>query len=77
MKNEKIGTKERLVVERAFVGQSIQCRLDTKGRIIIPRHLLSWGKLLDIDDAVVVGCGEYFEIWNEKEYEKEACENEN
>jgi len=52
---------------RRFIhGSSWEVQLDGQGRILVPNHLREHGSLEE--DLRLVGCGEYFELWNRPAY---------
>ena len=59
--------KDRLFSE--LIGNAQKARVDWKRRVTIDRHLLDWAGIT-LDRAVVVGCGDFFEIWDPNEYEE-------
>ena len=48
-------------------GYANDCQLDAQGRILIPRELREYAELTR--QAVILGQGNKFEIWNEKSWE--------
>lgn len=48
-------------------GYATDCQLDSQGRILIPKELRSYADLTK--QAVILGQGNKFEIWNEKAWE--------
>jgi MraZ protein len=59
-------------IRRKMFGEAHVGQLDSSGRILIPDFLRSYADLTDT--AAIIGSGEYFEIWNEPNWEKEAAE---
>jgi len=47
------------------------CGLDRQGRILIPAHLRDYADLTR--EAVLVGAGDTFEIWDAARWEREAA----
>ena len=67
---------ERDALADTLFGQSVQLSCDGEGRVMLPEHLRDAGNLKD--QAVFVGKGEVFEIWEPTAYEaysKEARKN--
>jgi len=50
-------------------GYANDCQLDSQGRILIPKELRGYAELSR--QAVILGQGNKFEIWNEKSWEKQ------
>jgi MraZ protein len=61
-------SEERDAFETIILGESTQLSLDNEGRIIIPKFLSQYAKLSQ--QAVFVGKGEVFEIWNPENFEQ-------
>jgi transcriptional regulator MraZ len=53
-------------------GYATDCQLDSQGRILIPKELRSYSELGR--QAVILGQGNKFEIWNEKAWEVQRDE---
>ena len=53
-------------------GYATDCQLDSQGRILIPKELRSYSDLTK--QAVILGQGNKFEIWNEKAWEAQRDE---
>jgi MraZ protein len=63
-------SEERDALATVVFGESVQLGFDTEGRVMMPAHLLQFA---GIDgEAVFVGKGEIFEIWEPKTYESYA-----
>jgi MraZ protein len=60
---------------RELISRSVQIDIDVKGRIRIPSHLMIWARLTGENEATVVGWGDYFEIWNVMEFNREIDGN--
>ena len=50
-------------------GYANDCQLDSQGRILIPKELRGHAELSR--QAIIIGQGNKFEIWNEKTWEKQ------
>ena len=55
-------------LRRYLFSGSEPVELDSQGRFVIPSALLTYGKLLN--DVVMIGAGDHFEIWNVKTWKK-------
>ena len=49
-------------LEHMLFGNAAECPIDSQGRVVIPPHLRSKGKLQS--DITIVGHNRYFEIWD-------------
>jgi len=58
---------------RVINGTSITVPFDTAGRVQLTVDLIKFASL-EKRQVVIVGCGEYAEIWNESDYAKEVRE---
>ncbi len=66
-----IREQNRKLAERAmrFLNASMaQAEPDSQGRIVLPQDLLTYAGIEKC--AVVVGCGDYAEIWSDAAYQK-------
>lgn len=59
-------------IRRLLFGVAAEVELDASGRILIPDFLREYAKL--DDSAAIIGAGEYLEIWNETDWEKQAAD---
>lgn len=55
-------------VNRFFNASSLQVSPDAQGRVVLTQELVDYAEIGK--NAVIVGCGEYAEIWSEENYEK-------
>jgi MraZ protein len=60
------------IVRHGFFSRSFQVELDRQGRILIPAALRAYAGLET--NAVVVGAGEWLEIWAPERLEREMAE---
>ncbi len=60
-------SEDRDALATALLGGSIQLTIDNEGRVIMPEALLKKAGIKD--QAVFVGKGATFEIWNPKKFE--------
>jgi MraZ protein len=47
--------------------EAVQCPFDAEGRVVIPENLLAHADITD--DAIVIGLGRKFQIWNPHNFE--------
>ena len=59
-------------LRRRFHGGSFDEKLDSAGRIRMPKHLVEHAKLGD--NCVVIGMDDYFEVWDPKRWAKVESE---
>ncbi|HEY5052521.1 MAG TPA: hypothetical protein VII45_03835, partial [Solirubrobacterales bacterium] len=59
-------------LRRRFHGGSFDEKLDSAGRIRVPKPLIEHGALSG--PCVVIGAGEYLEIWNAEAWAKQEAE---
>lgn len=62
-------TKARKL-QRYLSSNAADVQVDSQGRILLPRHLLTYAFLEKA--ALVIGAGNRAEIWNPENYEKES-----
>lgn len=68
-------TEERArMLRRYLFSGSVPVELDAQGRFVIPSILLTYAKVEY--EAVVIGAGDHFEIWNNKFWKKHLKEVE-
>lgn len=53
---------------RALFGMAETLKIDDNGRIIMTPILRELGEISASDDALFVGAGEYFELWNPEQF---------
>jgi MraZ protein len=61
-------SEERDAFETIILGESTQISFDNEGRIIIPKFLTEYAHISE--QAMFVGKGEVFEIWNPQIFEE-------
>lgn len=61
-------------VNRFFNSTSLQATPDAQGRIVLTPELIDYAEIRK--NAVIVGCGDYAEIWSEENYEKMKSETD-
>ena len=68
-------TEERArMLRRYLFSGSVPVELDSQGRFVIPSALLTYAKVMN--EVIVIGTGDHFEIWNKKIWEKHIKEVE-
>ena len=55
-------------LEHMLFGNAAECPIDSQGRVVIPPHLRTKGKLNS--EITIVGHNRYFEIWDRKRFEE-------
>jgi MraZ protein len=61
-------SEERDAFETIILGESTQLSFDSEGRVVLPKHLIEYANLSD--QAMFVGKGLVFEMWNPEECDK-------
>ena len=61
-------------VLRFLIGNSIEVSPDAQGRIILPPTMLQFASISK--GTVIIGCGDYAEIWAEESYEANQAEQD-
>ena len=64
-------------VKRHLFSSAVILEIDEQGRIVIPKNLIEYAQLSK-DNAILIGVGTYFEIWDTKkwkEYSKDLGKN--
>ena len=59
---------------RFLIGNSIEVSPDGQGRIILPPTMLQFASITK--GTVIIGCGDYAEIWAEETYENNQMEQD-
>ena len=65
-------TKRGRVLRRHFHGESFDDKLDSNGRVHLPKRLVEEAELAGT--CVVIGMEDYFEVWNEKRWQAAEAE---
>lgn len=60
--------KEMQLFKRHFYANSFEISMDAQGRMTVPKKMRE--KLALVQDVVWVGCGDWLELWQLSEYEK-------
>jgi MraZ protein len=72
--NLNLWKKEDLKLYRQFTSRVDLVELDSAGRVLIPKRYLD---TIEVEtEALFVGVGEYFEIWNRENFEKSIFDEE-
>lgn len=72
-----IKAQERKIAERALRylhRNAVQVSPDSQGRMLIPESLLEYAKIKN--EAVIVGCSSYAEIWSAELYDEEMSQED-
>ena len=59
---------------RFLIGNSIEVSPDGQGRIILPNTMLQFASITK--GTVIIGCGDYAEIWAEESYDNNQAEQD-
>jgi len=59
---QPLGSGSARVIRRKLLASASECEMDRQGRIMIPEHLRRFAQL--DGEAVVIGVGDYLEIWD-------------
>lgn len=65
--------RSRQIRRHLFSGAAI-VNYDTQGRTVIPQNLVNYANLSD-DQAIIIGAGDHFEIWNSRQWQKYLTES--
>jgi len=68
-----VSEAEARKIRRQLFSGAILVEIDQQGRIVIPKNLLDYAKVKT--EAVVIGAGDHFEIWNPLNWQKYKEEN--
>ena len=61
---------KRMDLRRRVFSSAIEIEIDTQGRTIIPLNLLEFAGMKGTKQAIVIGVGNHFEIWQKNKWEK-------
>jgi len=68
-----VQAENNLVITKQMMrGYASDCQLDSQGRILLPKELRSYAELTK--QAVILGQGNKFEIWNETAWDAQRDE---
>lgn len=73
-KHSSVFNKEDRQIRRRFIAPAVEIELDKNGRVLIPPSLREYAMIKK--ECVIVGMGEYFEIWDKELYLMELDETE-
>ena len=68
---EKMPRKDSEAIMRFLHKDAVEGDPDAQGRVLLNKELLAYAGIEK--DAVIVGCGEYAEIWSAEAYDKEMA----
>lgn len=68
--NVSLLSQDNLKKRRILFSSVAYLQIDEQGRFVIPKNLLNYARLKD--EAVIVGVGDHFEIWNPSQWQKYA-----
>lgn len=60
---------QKAEIKRHLFSSAVNIEIDDQGRIVIPKNLLEYAHLND-KEAVLIGVGTYFEVWNPEKWDK-------
>jgi len=60
---------KKMEIKRHLFSSAAVLEMDEQGRVVIPRNLLTYANLLNKNEAVFIGVGTYFEIWEKDTWE--------
>jgi len=61
---------KKVEIKRHLFSSAAILEIDEQGRVIIPKNLLSYVGLEKDKEAIFIGVGTYFEIWNQERWER-------
>ena len=67
---------EARAFSRIFLSGAVECKLDTQGRILIPKHLLEWAEVKK--KVIIIGLFNRLELWDKDKwavYKQESLKN--
>ncbi len=62
--------QENLKKRRLLISSVVYLDIDNQGRFVIPKNLLDYAQLKN--EAVIIGVGDHFEIWNPEKWSNYA-----
>ncbi|HRJ26923.1 MAG TPA: hypothetical protein PLO61_05380 [Fimbriimonadaceae bacterium] len=69
-KYERLNFGRQQYTRLLFGTAAADLKFDGQGRLVIPAKLREKGKIKEKDKVLLIGCGDYIEIWSETEWEK-------
>lgn len=60
-------------IRRQLFSGAILIEIDQQGRVVVPKNLLTYAKIEN--EAVVIGAGDHFEIWEKSVWQRYQEEN--
>lgn len=64
--HETIISRDQLEKQRFIFSSMIYVEIDNQGRFVIPKNLIQFASIKE--KAIIIGVGDHFEIWNEKNW---------
>jgi division/cell wall cluster transcriptional repressor MraZ len=55
-------------LQREFLGNSCELAVDAQFRITLPKDLMEWANITDLEEVRIMGLGDHVEIWNPEIY---------
>lgn len=68
-----VSEEEARRIRRQLFPGAVLVEIDQQGRIVIPKNLLDYAKIKS--EAVVIGAGDHFEIWEETSWQNYQDKN--
>lgn len=62
-------------LRRKMCAAAVNIELDSQGRLVIPPEMMNFAKIKE--SVVIIGAGEHFEIWSNKQWEEYRAEIQN
>lgn len=65
---------QQLDLRRYFFSRTVFLSLDNLGRLLLPRHFMGYAQLKQ--EALIVGVGDFMEVWSPKIYQEQSIDTE-
>lgn len=62
-------------LRRKMCAAAVNIELDSQGRLVIPPEMMNFAKIKE--SIVIIGAGEHFEIWSNKQWEEYRADIQN
>lgn len=69
IENSSSDKRSRMLKRYMFSG-AYEVEIDTQGRVVLPKSLLTYSSLLTEKESLLIGAGDHFEIWNKRDWDK-------